>query len=365
MPSSSSFALLLSAAVVAATTSPPSYPHAIPVNAAAPNGAGVPLESFVSFSIEFSSFPDFAGNLSHPNSFSRNLLDNLGGFSGTKPIIRVGGNTQDFAIFDKTLKVASVGIVDPKISPDYPTTLTIGPAYFESYQTLPGTKFVHGFNLGGNSTEARDALIDSVSYACKALEGGKLAYWELGNEPDLFKTSGRPVRPRTWSEQDYVNEWLHWTRAIHEAMKEACPHLASERNYKYYAPSFAGTGNSLNPIVTWKAGIDSDKDIGIISSHKWVENVCPWLRAHLTDISLQLHIRRQCTRRYITRNTYEPHIDRELNCETTQRVSSSGCASALAEPRLTIHLGRDQFAIQSRSSRSLQHFWRCSLGRGL
>lgn len=93
--------------------------------------------------------------------------------------------------------------MDPAKSPDYPTTLTIGPSYFESYLTWPDTKFVHGFNLGRNSTVARQGLIDSVPYVCKALEGGKLLHWELGNEPDLFKTSAQgPVRPANWTEQD-------------------------------------------------------------------------------------------------------------------------------------------------------------------
>jgi hypothetical protein len=51
-------------------------------------------EAFVSFSIEFAFFPDFAGNLGHPNTFSDTLLENIKEFSGTKPYIRVGGNTQ-------------------------------------------------------------------------------------------------------------------------------------------------------------------------------------------------------------------------------------------------------------------------------
>lgn len=33
----------------------------IEVDCIAPSGAGVPLDGFVSYSIEFSSFPDFAG----------------------------------------------------------------------------------------------------------------------------------------------------------------------------------------------------------------------------------------------------------------------------------------------------------------
>ncbi|KAI7098089.1 glycoside hydrolase family 79 protein [Hortaea werneckii] len=265
------FSAVICLSSATALVMPPRSPSTIPVQASVPSGAGVPFKSFLSYSIEFSSFPDFAGNLSSPNVFSNNLLNNLGNLAGTKPYIRVGGNTQDYAIFNSSLDVASVGIFNTNISSDYPTTLTIGIPYFESYQTWPDTGFVHGFNLGRNSTAARQALIESVPYACKALQDGKLLYWELGNEPDLYKTSAQgPVRPPSWDEQDYVDEWLHWTREIREAMRQPCPRLASRNEYKYYAPSFAGASNSLDPIETWGDGLDKDKDIAVITSHNYI-----------------------------------------------------------------------------------------------
>lgn len=49
---------------------------------------------FQSFSIEFSYFPDFAGNKSHPNEFSKALIGNLEKITGVFPVIRVGGTTQ-------------------------------------------------------------------------------------------------------------------------------------------------------------------------------------------------------------------------------------------------------------------------------
>ncbi|KAK5173363.1 uncharacterized protein LTR77_002044 [Saxophila tyrrhenica] len=250
---------------------PPRKPSIISVDSKAPSDAGIPLEAFVSYSIEFSSFPDFAGNASHPNTFSNNLLNNLGNLTGTKPYIRVGGNTQDYAVFNSSLlDLATIGIVDPAKSPDYPTTLTFGPKYFQSYHTWPDVKFVHGFNLGRNSTAARNALIESVSYACEAL-AGRLLYWELGNEPDLYSTSSQgAVRPPNWNERWYVHQWLHWTRAIRKAMEKSCPGLASEKEYKYYAPSFANTDATLDPLITWQDGIDKDKDIAVITTHNYI-----------------------------------------------------------------------------------------------
>lgn len=81
-------------AVRGSTAAPTAQITTVSASGAPPAGAGIPLEAFVSFSIEFSSFVDYAGNISEPNTFSNNLLNGIGNFSGTKPYIRVGGNTQ-------------------------------------------------------------------------------------------------------------------------------------------------------------------------------------------------------------------------------------------------------------------------------
>jgi hypothetical protein len=194
------------------------------------------------------------------------LLSNLGDIQGSNPIIRVGGNTQDYALYNASLPVATYGIFNYNKSKDYPTTITIGPSYFDSYSTWPNTTFSHGFNLAKNGTVGLNSLLATVPLACKALEGGKLAHWELGNEPDLYKTSSQgPVRPASWNEQAYVDEWLGKTRSIKSVMAQTCPDLA---NYEWIAPSFGGTSNSLDPIITWQDGLDTDKDIAMISSHK-------------------------------------------------------------------------------------------------
>ena len=51
-------------------------------------------------------------------------------------------------------------------------------------------------------------------------------------------------------------------------MEEACPEMTSKAEYTYYAPSFASTDATLNPIITWRNGLDRDKDIAVITSHK-------------------------------------------------------------------------------------------------
>lgn len=180
--------------------------------------------------------------------------------------------TSGTAIFNASLTdSATVGIVVPSISEDYPYILTFGPVYFEAYATWPDTKFVHGFNLGSNTSSDREALLDSVSYACEALRDN-LLYWELGNEADLFSRPGGPQpRPPGWDEQDYVEEWVYYTRQIRQRMRQACPEMASDAAYKYYAPSFAGTGNLyLDPVTVWADGLDEDNIVAIDSSHNYI-----------------------------------------------------------------------------------------------
>jgi len=67
---------------------------AISVSAKPENASNPLLEGYVSYSIEFAFFPDYAGNTSSPNSFSYNLISNLRDIQGVPPYIRVGGNTQ-------------------------------------------------------------------------------------------------------------------------------------------------------------------------------------------------------------------------------------------------------------------------------
>ena len=59
-----------------------------------PKGTKPVTNDLQSFSIEFSYFPDFAGNESHPNEFSKTLLGNLKDITGIAPVVRVGGTTQ-------------------------------------------------------------------------------------------------------------------------------------------------------------------------------------------------------------------------------------------------------------------------------
>lgn len=170
---------------------------------------------------------------------------------------------RDFALFDENLKIGINGTYTNGAA-DYPTIITIGPAYFESYQTWPDVRFVHGFNLGKNKQAEKEGTWRSMGYACKALGDGKLLYWEHGNEPDLFVNR---IRPKDWDEEDYAIEWLEGTRKMREVIRENCPELDTDEHYRYITPSFAGLTNSLQ-YTEAVPKLVVDDNVGQISAHK-------------------------------------------------------------------------------------------------
>ncbi|KAI9762812.1 MAG: hypothetical protein M4579_000165 [Chaenotheca gracillima] len=246
-----------------------------------PKGASDKIAaSYLSYSIELGDFPLFAGTLSrssktslvnltelgnksNPNVFSTNLLKNLGAIQGAMPILRVGGNTQDRVLYDESVKNAT--------HPIDPDTIHIGPSFYESYSIFPDTKYIQGFNLGKNGSDARASLLTTVTKSCEALGKDKLLYWEYGNEPDLYNNNGKRGG---YTEEQYVKEWLNGTAAIKEQLKKSCPDLLSDDYYGYMAPSWSGAGEgsgSLSVKTAFTDGLNQDKDIRQISVHNYID----------------------------------------------------------------------------------------------
>ena len=58
--------------------------------------------SFAGFGIEPSNLFSFTGYAS-PNALTFNLIDNLAIYTGKPPHLRIGGNTEDYMVFDPNL----------------------------------------------------------------------------------------------------------------------------------------------------------------------------------------------------------------------------------------------------------------------
>lgn len=108
----------------------------------APDAASEYLDaSFAGFGIEPSNLFSFTGG-DTANTFSVKLLQNLADYSGAPPHIRLGGNTQDYMIYesdytDIAWKKNPSSTAQGNIAAD---SMIIGPGYFEALNRFPRTR---------------------------------------------------------------------------------------------------------------------------------------------------------------------------------------------------------------------------------
>jgi hypothetical protein len=82
--------------------------------------------------------------LRNPNLFSKQVVQNLYDISGEYPIFRIGGSTQNSAVYYPN---QSEAIIDPfdSVASDQPSKSMLGPAWMQSFQQFPrGTKYIYG-----------------------------------------------------------------------------------------------------------------------------------------------------------------------------------------------------------------------------
>nr|AQW38601.1 beta-glucuronidase [Talaromyces pinophilus] len=175
--------------------------------------------AYQSFSIEFCYMADYAGNNTNPNKFSRQVVQNLYDISGTYPIFRVGGSTQNSAVyFPNQTDVAIIAPFQSEAS-DQPSHSFIGPKFMESFQQFPeGTRYIYGLNFFQSENETLfnvgDGLDQCVleAYAAYTALGESLYGFEIGNEVNSWPGGSR--RPANWTLQNYVDQWNQYATAI-------------------------------------------------------------------------------------------------------------------------------------------------------
>lgn len=108
------------------------------------------------------------------------MLKNLGDLAGFYPIIRAGGTTQNRATYIANQTEALIARYSTP-GADQPASLTVGPAWFESFQQFPnGTQYIYGLNF----FDGAEGKAQTVLQAGAAYHGiGKNLYaFEIGNE---------------------------------------------------------------------------------------------------------------------------------------------------------------------------------------
>ncbi len=159
--------------------------------------------------------------LSDPTFFSAANTGLIAQFRALSPngVLRLGGNTSDIGWWKPTPEATAPTIHVRDTGPGEPTAALAYPIEPQAVRNLrafldaTGWTCIYGINLGTN-TPARAA--EEAAFVAPTLgsvsEGGRLEYFQLGNEPDLFSTHLR--EKATWTPDAYMDEWLAEANAI-------------------------------------------------------------------------------------------------------------------------------------------------------
>ncbi|KAJ0416567.1 hypothetical protein BJY00DRAFT_326196 [Aspergillus carlsbadensis] len=231
--------------------------------------------NFLSYSIEFSYMLDYAGNNSHPNKLSKQLLENLHDVSGAYPIIRAGGTTSNRAVFVANQSEALIEKFSSSDS-DQPKSLSIGPAWTEAFQQFPkGTKYIYGLNFNDGESGLEQTVLEAAA-AYKAI-GGDIYAFEIGNEVDGFQCSSR--RSCSWTIASYADQFKKYAAAIvNQSLGDGAKHGKEPlfQGCAFQAPRHLGFNETpfWNVENALERGMDSTGMLKTVADHDYMGSAC-------------------------------------------------------------------------------------------
>lgn len=164
--------------------------------------------------------------LSEPAFFSAEHKDLVALFRRLSPsgVLRLGGNTSEFCWFQETPETPAPRLHVPAgdLAQNWmPHRLfAIQPAAIDAlagFLDATGWTAIYGLNFGNNTPER--AAAEAV-YVQRKL-GSRLAFFQIGNEPDLYRNPANGTRPAGWGFEDYVREWLAIAGTVNDRVPEA------------------------------------------------------------------------------------------------------------------------------------------------
>ena len=222
-------------------------------------GPRVP-DNFIGLSYE-------TNQLTEPSFFSPENTGLIEQFRTLAPngVLRIGGNTSDIGWFKPTpdsqrpeIRVRPTGGGEPTSDLAYPITPE-AIHNLRGFLRATGWTCIYGINLGTN-TPARAA--EEAAFVAQTLgfahEHGKLEYFQLGNEPDLFKSHLR--EPKTWSADLYMDEWLAEANAIRTRVPSA----------RFGLPDTAGNPEWYATVVTRLLALANPPDVAALTHHYYI-----------------------------------------------------------------------------------------------
>lgn len=176
--------------------------------------------------------------LSEPEFFSTASTELIAHFRLLNPhgVLRLGGNSSEFCWFaaDENTPAPKLHVPPGNIHANWmPHRLfKITPQAIDNLAAFlrsTGWRVIYGINFGNNTPER---AATEAAYVHSKL-GDKLEYFQIGNEPDLYRTPTNGTRPPGWDFDDYVSEWVKMAEAV----------LAKVPQARFGGPDVAGSSD--------------------------------------------------------------------------------------------------------------------------
>jgi hypothetical protein len=165
---------------------------------------------------------------------------------GPAGVIRIGGNTSDYASWSPN---------GPAVSSPKSTVVDRGGLLdLGTFLRATGWRLIWGFNLGG-ITSGRGSIDQAVDEAVAVASsvGDRLLAFEIGNEPDLFPGVHRPAN---YSYVDYYAEYRRFKKAIRDKLPNA---------------PFAGPDVIVHPDWVEQFAATEAADLQLLTHHFYAE----------------------------------------------------------------------------------------------
>jgi hypothetical protein len=176
--------------------------------------------------------PDYSGfsfetsQLGDPEYFAPGDASFISFFRRLSPkgVLRIGGNSSEFCWWKATpdaqqpqVHSAGQGRADNYMPQNFTPVTPAAIDNLRGFLDATGWHCIYGLNFGTGSPE-RDAA--EAAYVAKAL-GPRLLYFQIGNEPDLYKSPHNMLRPAGWDFPDYLKEWTAIANAVSARVPDA------------------------------------------------------------------------------------------------------------------------------------------------
>jgi hypothetical protein len=205
-------------------------------------GAGIIEPDYMGLGYEISSVA-IPGLLSAKNTPYVQLVRNLGRnqFRDRRGVIRIGGNTSDFA----TYAANGTAISSPKGTVVTEANLIELRGFLDELRW----NLIWGLNLGGDHL---DNAVEEARAVDRIL-GDRLIALEIGNEPDLFGRAGH--RPADYNYDAWLKDYRRYKAAIRAVLPKA----------RFAGPDLAGAADWMSRFAQ-----DEDKDIALLTAHHYI-----------------------------------------------------------------------------------------------